>query len=73
MKQAIPYIIAALVSAYFIKSHHCMYKFCPNQWRITFYTDCEDGVDCYYIDRIHWEHPGWTADECEDYLFNTEN
>jgi hypothetical protein len=50
--------------------HRCTFNDCKLAGATQFYSDCEEGSDCYYFDLTHWQHPTWTPDQCEEYIFN---
>ena len=55
---------------YDMTRHICPFKHCPMREQLRFHgcKNCKEGSDCYALDMIHWEHPTWTYDECEDWL-----
>jgi hypothetical protein len=55
-----------------INAHVCAYSLCPFKDKTEFKEgcgNCENGSDCYFLDKIHFEHPTWDYDKCESYLF----
>lgn len=55
---------------YNIVRHLCPFKSCPMKEQVRFHgcTVCKEGSDCYALDMVHWEHPTWTYDECEEWI-----
>ena len=53
--------------------HKCPYELCPMKGEL-FFSGCDptcvEDSDCYALDKIHWDHPSLTYDECEDFLFS---
>lgn len=56
------------------KMHTCEYSKCPfiGQTKFVGHLDCVEGSDCYYLDKIHFDHPSLTYDECENMLFGQD-
>jgi hypothetical protein len=57
-----------------VHPHECEYKLCPFKGQIEFVDDicgCEVGSDCNLLDKIHFDYPNWTYDECEEELFGS--
>ena len=54
--------------------HSCDYTACPMKDKIVFESCglCDEGSDCYYLDMTHFHHPTWNYDQCEEYLFSTD-
>ena len=65
--------LACLASLWYAHNvHDCRFRTCPMIGQIVFkgcYPECIEGSDCYILDRIHWEYPNASYDECEDMLF----
>ena len=38
-----------------------------------FHTDCVEGSDCYYIELTMYNHPSWSYDKAEDYVFLSDS
>ena len=38
-----------------------------------FHTDCVEGSDCYYIELAMYNHPSWSYDKAEDYVFLSDS
>lgn len=38
-----------------------------------FHTDCVEGSDCYYIELTMYNHPSWSYDKAEDYIFLSDS
>lgn len=56
-----------------VNRHECKFKLCPYKGLLNFkpgLCSCEEGSDCYYLDKIHFENPGLSYDECDSILFN---
>lgn len=55
---------------YNMTRHLCPFKHCPMREQLRFHGcgACEEGSDCYMLDMVHWEHPTWTYDECEEWM-----
>ncbi len=72
MKKII-YILFALSMIAITRRHECHYKLCPMKGQYTFKGcgECEEGGDCWYSDKTHWEHPTWTSEQIDDYVFKT--
>lgn len=58
---------------YFTKHHMCPFRHCPMRTQVRFHGcgSCIWGSDCWMLDWIHWEHPTWSYDQCEE-LFESE-
>mgnify|MGYP003583863569 FL=1 len=35
-----------------------------------FSSKFEEGTDGYYFELTHWNHPKWSDEQCEDYIFS---
>ena len=61
--------------------HSCAFGECPYEGKTeykhshgeTYETVDDIGSDCDAIDSIHFQHPSWSYDECQNYLFASEN
>jgi len=54
--------------------HGCEYDLCPFKGQTKFVDDicgCAVGSDCWAIDKIHFDYPHWSYDECEQELFGS--
>lgn len=54
--------------------HTCEFKMCPFKGQVKFVDDicgCDVGSDCWALDKIHFDYPNWSYDECEKELFST--
>ena len=50
--------------------HFCKMEDCRIYGFKTFSSEFEEGSDGYYFELTHWNHPEWTYEECEDYVFS---
>lgn len=60
--------------------HQCPYSKCPYKGLKEFtgviitgetvVDHTQDSTDTYCIDRVHFDHPTWTYDQCEELLFS---
>lgn len=53
------------------KGHHCTNINCPMQGLLSFSSEYDKGSDSYYTNLTHWENPSLTAEEIEDYVFES--
>ncbi len=71
-RESIPYIYGmqpAAISS--LKEHHCSWEDCELQGQITFHStwNYEPYTDGWCCEKTHWDHPTWTYEQCEDYVF----
>lgn len=75
MKNFAGVVLILLILAIITRSnvpHHCSYEHCPYKGQTEFKSEaggCVSGSDCWILDSIHYEHPKWDYDKCEEYLF----
>lgn len=68
---AIMGVVAIFLSS--SKVHMCPYELCPYIGMTEFKDDicgCPVGSDCNLLDKIHFDYPQWSYEECERELFS---
>jgi hypothetical protein len=58
--------------------HRCPFEHCPYKGDVSYMhkhtgdTEPADDIasDCDMLDRVHWDHPTWDYDQCEEAIFN---
>lgn len=51
--------------------HCCNWEGCRQTGRTTFIPSYEPDTDGYYWELTHFEHPAWTNDQVEQYVFSS--
>lgn len=72
MKHPILAIVIAVLALMLPNPHTCEFSKCPFKGQMKFENGCgycEEGSDCWLLDKIHFAHPSWSYDQCDDYLF----
>lgn len=71
MKKILASILLVTSILIVCQKHTCSFKNCPMKGEYTFNGcgECEEGGDCWFIDKTHFEHPTWSSEQLEDYVF----
>lgn len=64
-------ILCATCFVYHTGAHYCNNANCPYNEETVFTSKYDEGTDSYYLDLTHFQHPLWSNEACEDYVFNT--
>ncbi|MFD2922010.1 hypothetical protein ACFS6H_19980 [Terrimonas rubra] len=51
-------------------AHSCNWEECELRSKIRFDVDYEKDTDIYLMYLTHWNNPGWSYEQVENYMFN---